>query len=835
MHFFRIFILMLLCQYLYAQQIKSPSDFLPSNLGEQFTPHHLLADYFEYVADQSQKVQIERYGETYENRPLFLAFISSPENLANLENIRKEHLRSAGLIDSNTAFVEKDFAVVWLSYSVHGNEAGGSEASMNVLYELVAGKDLDLNASLENTIIILDPCLNPDGYSRYSHWYIGNSNKVADPNLEAREHQEPWPGGRLNHYNFDLNRDWAWASQKETQQRLAPFQRWMPHVHADVHEQFKDNPYYFAPAAAPFHMYISDWQREFQTRIGKDNASLFNDNEWLYFTREVFDLLYPSYGDTYPTFNGSIGMTYEQAGHGFSGRSVKMENGDTLTLQDRIDHHTGTSLTTIKTSSKDASALKSNFSKYFKTARENPPGKYKSFVISTKENQPADIIDLCSFLDLHGIEYGGLKKDQKRQMYNYQNGQAEEIALSKGDLIISAYQTKGILAQVLFEPSPELEDSLTYDITAWSIPHAWGLSASASEEKLVYDVWNGYRTVNQNLSNLPSSTPYAVLLPWTSLSSAKALGQLLKQNIGVRFAEKPFSNAMGEFGAGTLVVTAADNRKVSNWYGKLKKIVEDGAFEAMAVNSGWSDSGADLGSDKFTFIQRPKVLLLSGEGMDANAFGFAWHYFEEVLDYPATLVNREDLGSALSDAYNVLLIPESYGGFDSNLNEQISAWVRKGGRLIAVGNAIGSISSLANLALGDRKMGQALDKSKLKYGERERAGLSNWVPGAIYKVELDETHPLSFGLGTHYFTLKTNSMQYGLMSNAWNVGVIGEDMNKWGFAGYKFHDRQKETMVLGHQPYGRGSIIFLVDDPLYRGFWRNGQQLFANALFLCGQ
>ena len=241
-----------------------------------------------------------------------------------------------------------------LSYNVHGNEASSSEAAMQTLYELIMNK----KSWLENTVVIIDPCLNPDGRDRYVNWYNQVKASPYNTHQSATEHNEPWPSGRPNHYLFDLNRDWVWASQIETKQRLILYNEWMPHVHVDFHEQGINEPYYFAPAAEPFHEVISDWQRTFQLQTGKNHAKYFDREGWLFFTREQFDLLYPSYGDTYPTFMGAIGMTYEQAGHGRAGLGIDNDEGIELTLVDRINHHTTTSLSTVEISSQNAKIIK---------------------------------------------------------------------------------------------------------------------------------------------------------------------------------------------------------------------------------------------------------------------------------------------------------------------------------------------------------------------------------------------------------------------------------------------------------------------------------------------
>ena len=282
--------LLLFSAFSLQAQLLSPDDFLPHRLGEHFTPHHLLVDYFEHAAANSDRIKLQPYGRTNEDRPLMVAYISTPANLARLESIRLRHLQQLGIGNGDAGAPQDDILIVWLSHSVHGNEAAGSESSMATLYELLRPGNTAAAAWLEKTIVVIDPSINPDGYNRYSNWHRQAANKYSNPLAETREHQEPWPGGRTNHYYFDLNRDWAWQTQVESRQRIPLYKQWLPHVHVDFHEQGVDAPYYFAPAAQPYHAYMTPWQSEFQMEIGRNNMKHFDQEGWLYFTREVFDL-----------------------------------------------------------------------------------------------------------------------------------------------------------------------------------------------------------------------------------------------------------------------------------------------------------------------------------------------------------------------------------------------------------------------------------------------------------------------------------------------------------------------------------------------------------------
>jgi hypothetical protein len=407
--------------------IQSPKDFLGYRLGSAFTPHYKVLGYFEEVAERSPNAILTQYGETYEGRSLNVLFISSKDNIKNLESIRTNNLKKAGLLPGEP---DKDGKViVWLSYNVHGNEASSTEAAMATAYKLISGDDDKIRQWLENTVVVIDPCVNPDGRDRYVNWYKENKSIMLLPNPMDASHLEAWPGGRMNHYFFDLNRDWTWLTQQETRCRISLYNDWMPQIHVDYHEQGYNNPYYFAPAAQPYHSLITDWQKQFQIDIGKNHAKYFDENNWLYFTKEIFDLFYPGYGDTYPTFNGSIGMTYEQAGSGRAGLGIKTETGDTLTLDDRIKHHYTTSLSTIEVSSVNAVELERNFIDFFKNSDKQVSGGYNTFIVK-QVNGSKKIKKLIALLDQHRIIYGQINNPKTIKGYDYHKDSNLQISVS---------------------------------------------------------------------------------------------------------------------------------------------------------------------------------------------------------------------------------------------------------------------------------------------------------------------------------------------------------------------------------------------------------------------
>ena len=801
----------------FSQTIQSPSEFLGYEIGSRFTRHHKVVDYFKYVSNTLSNVQLEKYGETNENRPLYVSYISSQENINNLEDIRKGNLSQTGTETGNPG----KKAIVWLSYNVHGNEASSTEASMLTLYDLVTTK----KAWLENTLVIIDPCINPDGRDRYVNWYNQVKSTPFDVTQDAKEHNEPWPGGRPNHYLFDLNRDWAWATQVESQQRIKIYNKWMPHIHVDFHEQYINNPYYFAPAAEPFHEIITTWQRDFQTEIGKNHAKYFDKEGWLYFTKESFDLLYPSYGDTYPTFMGAIGMTYEQAGHGMAGLGINTNEGEVLTLKDRAIHHKTTGLSTVEIASQNAEKLNTEFKKFF----NNDNVAYKSFVLKNENQDKTN--RLKKLLDTHEINYEYATNGSVKG-YNFNNQNDEKFTTSEGDLVIHTKQPKGKMVNVLFEPSAKLADSLTYDITAWSLPYAHGFKAVASKSK----VSSSTKSSTKNAINSVDKNAYAYIAKWNSLEDATFLGDLLKNNIVPRFSEKPFSTNGKSFDRGTLIILRNDNRN-KDFDENLIKIADKNKRQLTTTATGFSDTGVDFGSYAVKPINKQKVALLSGKGTSSLSFGEIWHFFETELQYPLTILDSDYFSNVNFSKYDVIILPSGYYSrvLNKNTLDKLSTFVSSGGTLIAIGSALNSFADKKGFALTTIKAAEEEEKSPnlTPYAEQERESVKNLITGAIFKSKVDNTHPLGFGYTDEYFSLKLGGTSYNYLNDGVNVAYFDKNSkNISGYAGSEAIKNIPESLLFGEEQKGRGSIIYMVDNPLFRSFWENGKLFLANAVFL---
>ena len=817
-------------------QPASPAEFLGYELGDEFTPHHKVAAYVEHLAEAASNVELIPYGTTNEGRPLLLAVVSSTGNMANLESIRLANLHRAGLEEGPV--VADPPAIVWLSYNVHGNESVGTEAAMATLHLLTDTSNQQIQSWLNRTVVIVDPCVNPDGRDRYVSFFRQTKGRWTNVRPEAREHAEPWPGGRTNHYYFDLNRDWTWGTQLETRQRLVHYNRWMPHVHVDFHEMGVDSPYYFAPAAEPYHAFISPWQRELQQLMGQNHARHFDEKGWLFFTRQVFDLFYPGYGDTFPVFNGAIGMTYEQGGSGRAGLGITTAEGDTLTLRDRIDHHVAAGLSTIEVSAQNQQRITQEFAEYFGQSAAEPAGEYHTFIVRY-QGQEDQVAALQSHLDLLGIQYGAATRTARMQAFSYRTGRMESANVHAGDLVVPAAQPKGVLTSVLFEPEADLADSLSYDITAWALPYAYDLEAYALTSPVDYGPLTG-----EDIHHASEEAPVAYLAKWESFEDARLLAELLNRGVRVRFSEVPFTLNGEEFGPGTLIITR--NAADPDLDASVRAATEAAGQPVLAVSTTLVEEGADFGSSDVPHLKPPRVAIIADPAASAYALGELWHYFDRQLGYPVTLVQSDALPGIHLYNFDVIIMPS--GSYNDVLTdgqqERVLDWLRAGGRLIALEGAARFLAGKDGFGLeslneeenaGDENDDEPAPSDVNRYSERDRLDMTQAVTGAVFRAEMDNTHPLAFGYDKVYYTLKRSSQAYAWLEDGWNVGVVREHSVVSGFAGHRARVLNNNSLLFGVESIGRGEVVYLLDNPIFRGFWYGGRLLLANAVFLTGQ
>jgi len=820
-----------------SQTIKSPDEFLGYDLGTQFTFYHRAVDYFRYIADISPLAEYREYGTTYEGRVMGVCIVSSKENLDSLEVYRRNNLIKTGLLEGT--FTGKQIPFIWLGYNVHGNESAGMETAMKILFTLVTGSYPGVSDWLRSCVIIIDPCQNPDGRDMYTNRFRNSQNLIPNPDGSSSEHYQGWPTSRTNHYMFDLNRDWTWQTQTETAQKIDLYIKFMPHVYADFHEMGPESTFFFPPGAIPWHEVITPWQHDFHTLIGKGNAALFNEKSRLYFTKETFDLFCPSFGDTWPLFNGAIGFTYEQGGGGHSGLTFKLESGDTLTLKKRIDGHFTASLATLKVSYDNREKLISEFNRFFSDNISKPSFQYKSIIIKGSNKKP-ELEDLLKLLKCNQIKYSYAGSTGKKfKGFDYLANTEGEVTIEKGDILVSAYQPQSRFVQVLFEPDSKASDSLSYDLTAWALPYAYNLKAFALTDQIKpFDEI----TVSEKITNKQSDkNPYGYAVNYDGFNDLKFITALQMKDIKSRYMLKPFTIEGTRFERGSFIITRGDNiRKESKLDNIITELADKFQVKLIPVNSGLVDNGKDIGSDYSPLLKKTSVGLLCGEGTSSMAVGELWYFFERELEYPVSLINTSRAENVDLSDFDVLLLAS---GNYTKLKDTIVDYTKRGGRVVAFEDAISIFAAEKSTSLfkatetrtSEEKAAEKKEKSDdlvhLKnFGDERRDLLSESSAGSIYRVIVDTTNPFGFGLGREWFLMK-RTKQYPFLTAGYNIGYILENKPVSGFAGYKFQKQIKNTLVIGSERVGNGEVIYITDDPYFRAFWKSGRALLWNVVF----
>lgn len=828
----------------YRGEIQSPSQFFGVPLGSRFTPHHDMLRYCHYVAQSSPRVKITKYGETPQGRDLVLLLIGSPQIINDLVKIRRRQAfladpRQGADPESLEQLLQKLPAIVWLSYNVHGNEPSPTETALQALYQLTDGTDAVTEKILANTLVIMDPNLNPDGRERYLHWYHSVAAAGGgDPNPTAREHNEPWPGGRSNHYYFDLNRDWAWQSQPETQQRIAAYLKWQPLVHVDYHEMSPESSYFFFPAEDPINTNLPEHTTRWGKIFGRANAEAFDRFGWRYYTGESFDLFYPGYGDTWPSFHGAIGMTYEQAGGPRGGLRYRQRSGAVLTLEQRTHHHYVTTMATLECAADRKDELQRSFFEFRKQAIEvGQKGDIVEFVFPPTENwEPRH--ELVDLLLRQGVEVEVTGADAIGEaLVPFGGTEPVSKRVPRGSYIVSLAQPAGRLARTLLEPHATATLPRFYDVSAWSLPLAMGVEAFHTAKRVPGER-SPFPTLSKPEGKVSHIGRYAYLLPWRGTAAARALRLLQAQGRSVSLIPDEIQIGEQKFPRGTLLVSA--NQDDESSYARLVELARSCNVELYPVASGWTESGIDLGSDQVRELREVRVAVATGSGVFSGSFGTIWSLFERELQLPFTAFDLENMGRLDLAEFDVLVLPDGFGyrrALSETTRESLQDWVRGGGVLIALG---GPAFTLCQEATGFTNVTARVEpakkkpesKPRLKTKELRELRRERQVPGNIFRANLDPEHPIAFGLAEDIHVFLRSTRTFAVTGNGGDVCALTEDPAASGFISDENVGKLKKRIYVSVQRMGRGQVVLFAGDPNFRLFWRGTTPLFLNALFL---
>lgn len=839
------------------ERLPRPEAFLGYPLGSRFTTWDRIISYLEALDAASPKVTMWEYGRTYEGRPLKLLAISTAENISRLEDVRKDVLRLSEPGRLNAGERERLLRgtplVVWLAYGVHGNESSSAEAAMGAAYVLAAGEG-EAADLLRDVVVIIDPLSNPDGRERYVSGYKQRRGEEANPRRAAAEHWEPWPGGRQNHYVIDLNRDWAWASQQETRQRIAAYRSWEPQVYVDFHEMGSDSSYFFPPAAEPIHPRIDRRVLSWLDTFGRANAASFDRQGWIYFKEENYDLFYPGYGDSYPSLRGAVGMTYEMAGGGRAGQALALPDGTVLTLADRVGRHLTTSLTTVRTAAGRSRRLLEDFVANRARAGTEP---VRTYLWPADQQEARSLADLLSF---HGIQVRQLGQNAEIPVRSLARSTSEvqPRRFNASTYAVSTAQPLGNLVEALMElDSPmsqsfvdrqrkRLEQNLDaefYDITAWSLPLAFSVRTWVAGG----DVAAGGRPLAESpAGGIQGEGDLGWLVPPQGISSYRLAAALQKRQVRYRVALAPFTQGAASHPAGTLFIPRRTNPE--NLRDGLQALLQATGVTAQAVSSSYELRGLSLGSNDMASVRPTRVGIVSGDGVDPTSFGFLWYLLDHQVGVDHDRLDLAQLRQIPLGDFDVLILPN--GSYDDRINdrlkESLDAWIKAGGVMVAIGDAV---SWLQDKEMTTIKRWQPPKKDEDDDGapspgeedpevedeteaERQLAERPIFTPGAVLATRMQPQHPLTLGLAAAPDVLYEGTTVLRTTGDPRQDVLVALDESPViaGFAWPEAEQRLAGSLLVGMERRNRGSVILFAQDPAYRLFWRATTPILLNAL-----
>lgn len=807
----------------YNPAIPKPKDIIYHEVGEWHITHDRLTNYMKAVAAATpERIKIELIGLSYENRPQFLLIITSPKNHQRLEEIRQQHVKLTDPSQAAAVNIENMPTVLWIGHSIHGNEPSGANASLLSAYYLAAAQGKQIDDLLDNVVILFDPSFNPDGLQRFSTWTNQHKSKnlVTDPS--SREFNEVWPGGRFNHYWFDLNRDWLPAIHVESQNRLKWFHLWKPNILTDHHEMGSNASFFFQPGVpSRVNPLTPAINQELTDKIGKFHAKYLDKIGSMYFTKEGYDDFYYGKGSTYPDVQGCIGILFEQASS--RGHAQQTNNG-ILKFPFTIKNQFTATLSTLEAARSLRKELLEYQQDFFKNATNRAATfPTKGYVFGDK-NDKAKTYHFAEMLQRHQIIINELPDGWTDR--EFEKGAAFTISLNQG---------QHSLIRAIFEKTLDYKDSLFYDITAWTMPLAFGLPY---KELTSVNLGSKVETLNfPKGAVIGGQSSYAYIFEWDELYAPAALNEILDAKLIAKVAtntfEIPVTGGNKKFDYGTIAVPVKmQNDDAATVYAKLSAVAEKYRLRVYSVPTGNVISGSDLGSNKFVTVTKPNIAMIVGSGVNATDAGEIWHLLDQRMNIPATHLESNTFNRTDAGKYNTLIM---VGGNYNELNkEKLKTWVQEGGTLILTEEAVSWSAQNGISTVKFKRVKAATDSTqKLRYVDREEIDGAQRVTGAIFGAEADLTHPLAYGYNQKTISLfKANSVFMEKSKNPYATPFYyGSKPLQSGWVSRENGDAIKNSAAVIVNTVGNGRVINIADNPNFRAFWLGGSKLFMNAIF----
>jgi hypothetical protein len=812
----------------YNPSIPTPKSIIGHEVGEWHISHDRLVNYMYALANVSDRISIQETGRTFEARPLLLLTITSPKNQQRLEEIRQQHIQLSDPSKSGSLDVKAMPNVIYMGFSIHGNEASGSNASLAVAYHLAAAQGAEIEKLLDETVILFDPSFNPDGLHRFSSWVNSRKSMQISSDPNDTEHNEPWPGGRTNHYWFDLNRDWLVAQLPESQARITKFQRWKPTVLTDHHEMGTNATFFFQPGVpSRNHPLTPEKNLTLTRKIGEYHAKALDKIGSLYYTQEGYDDFYYGKGSTFPDVQGAIGILFEQASS--RGHAQESING-VVTFPFTIRNQFTTALSTLAASHAMREELLNYHREFYKNnvadAAKDP---VKAYVFSSGAD-PFRSFHLAEVIARQDVEVYSLNGSQTLGGKRYESATSYVVPLN---------QKQYRLIKAMFEKRTQFKDSLFYDISSWTLPLAFGLDyeeVKISPTALLGERFNPSKKPFGKL--IDGTSEYAYVFESYGYYTPRALYRLLSKDIRVKVANSDFYHPSGKkFSAGSILIPLGTQEKSPELINYVvKEIALEDGIDVYALNTGLDYKGISLGSNSFSALRVPKIAMLIGDGVTVGDVGEIWHLLDTRYHIPASLITT-DVFNRISNfsKYNTLIISSgSYAGLNDATKERLRTWVQQGGVIIGIGSALNWLN--AN-GLGKFEM----KKDEKKEGENKNKPYSDIaftsgaeaLSGAIFEMQADLSNPLFYGYqNSRIPVFKRGNLFMEPSKNPFgNPALFTANPLLSGYITKGSLEKLKNSSMAGSSPLGQGRIIGFTENLTFRAFWYGTNKMLMNAIF----
>ena len=800
------------------KDIPSPESVIGHPVGKWHISHDKLVEYMRKLASTSERITIEERGKTFEDRPLILLTITSKKNHQNINQIQKNHIdQTNGIL---TPKIDTPL-VVYQGFSIHGNEPSGSNSALLLAYYLAASNDDFVNKLLSNTIILLDPSFNPDGLQRFAYWANTNKNINLNPDSNDREYNEVWPGARTNHYWFDMNRDWLPVQLPESRARINTFHKWLPNILTDHHEMGTNSTFFFQPGVpSRTHPLTSKLNQDITRKISKYHVKALDEIGSLYYSEERFDDFYYGKGSTFPDINGGIGILFEQASS--RGHIQNSDNG-ILTFPFTIKNQLTAGLSTLDAALNMRNEILDYQYNFYKKSREEAGKQKKSAIIFGDEKDAAKTYHLAEILKRHKIKFHHIRNNFSKDKINYKKNYS---------FVVPKDQKNFKLINAMFEKRTTFQDSLFYDVSAWTFPLAFNLDYNMD---ISMDIAGKEVTeLNKPLGIVKSKSNYAYLMSWNEYYSPSVLNEILDNNIIAKVALKEFKLNDKKYDYGTILIPVKNQNISSNsLFEMLNSLAVENNLIIDGVDTGLAD-GIDLGSTEFKTLNKQKVAVLVGEGINSYDAGEIWHLFDVRYGITITKLDVKSISKADLSKYSSIIMPSSYGLSEIN-TAKIIKWTEQGGNLIAFKNSLNWISK--NKLLDLKFKTKKIQTKNISFAQKENHFGAQVIGGAIFEAKLDLSHPINFGYKNKNISLFRNTTIFMDQDNiSYNNPIIySENPLLSGYISEENLDIIKSTVPFKTGAYKKGQVTCFSDNTNFRAFWYGTNKLLMNAIYFSEQ